>query len=64
MEIGEELGCNLDWLLLGRLPSGGQLREPAASYATLSPPERAVVGAMRRLSARRREALVQLLADN
>lgn len=63
LELAEELECSLDWLLQGRLPSEGQLREPGGAYKTLSAQERAVIGAMRKLSARRREALVQLLAD-
>lgn len=63
VELAEELECSLDWLLLGRLPASGQVREPGAAYKTLSAQERAVINAMRRLSARRRQALVQLLTD-
>ena len=63
-EMAEELECSLDWLVLGRLPSAGQVREPGGPYKALSPQERAVVSAMRKLSARRREALVQLLAES
>lgn len=63
LELAEELECSLDWLLLGRLPSSGQVREPGGAYKTLSPQERAVVAAMRKLNARRRNALVQLLTD-
>ncbi|WP_266183925.1 helix-turn-helix domain-containing protein [Dyella humicola] len=62
-EMAEELECSLDWLVLGRLPSAGQVREPGGAYKTLSPQERAVVSAMRKLNARRRGGLVQLLAD-
>lgn len=64
LELVEELECSLDWLLLGRLPSSGQVREPGGAYKTLSPQERAVVGAMRKLNARRRVGLVQLLSDS
>ena len=63
LELAEELECSLDWLLLGRLPSSGQVREPGGAYKTLSPQERAVVGAMRKLNARRRGGLVQLLEE-
>ncbi len=63
LELAEELECSLDWLLLGRLPSSGQVREPGGAYKTLSAQERAVVSAMRKLNARRRGGLVQLLSD-
>lgn len=63
LELAEELECSLDWLLFGRLPSSGQLREPGGAFKTLSPQERAVVTAMRKMSARRRGGLVQLLSD-
>lgn len=63
-DIAEELECSLDWLVLGRLPASGQVREPGAAYKALTSEERAVIGAMRRLNARRRAALVQLLAEN
>ncbi len=64
LELSEELECSLDWLLLGRLPASGQVREPGAAYKALSAQERAVLSAMRRLSARRRQALVQLLTES
>jgi len=63
-EIAEELECSLDWLVLGRLPTSGEVREPGAAYKTLTSEERAVIAAMRRLNARRRAALVQLLTEN
>ncbi|MHA6205417.1 helix-turn-helix domain-containing protein [Dyella soli] len=63
VEMAEEFECSLDWLLLGRLPSSGQVREPGGAYKTLTAQERAVVSAMRKLNARRRNALVQLLAE-
>ena len=63
LELAEELECSLDWLLQGRLPASGQVREPGGAYKMLSPQERAVVAAMRKLNARRRNALVQLLMD-
>jgi len=63
LEIAEELECSLDWLIMGRLPSSGKVREPGAAYQTLTNEERAVVTAMRRFNARRRAALVQLLSD-
>lgn len=63
MELADELGSNLDWLLMGRPPSVSGAREPTVTYQTLSPQERAVVSIMRKLSARRRDALVQLLTE-
>ena len=63
LEMAEEFECSLDWLLLGRLPSSGQVREPGGAFKALSPQERAVVGAMRKLNAHRRGGLVQLLSD-
>ena len=62
-KVADEFQCSLDWLILGRLPSDGQVREPGAAYKVLSEQERAVVAAMRKLNARRRSALVQLLGD-
>lgn len=64
LEMAEEFECSLDWLLLGRLPSSGQVREPGAAYKVLTTQERAVINAMRNLNVRRRNALVQLLADS
>lgn len=63
LELAEELECSLDWLLLGRLLSQAEVREPGGAYKILSLQERAVINAMRKLSARRRDALVQLLAE-
>jgi transcriptional regulator with XRE-family HTH domain len=63
-EMADELECSLDWLVLGRLPSSGQVREPGAAYKALTTEERAVIASMRRLNARRRAALVQLLTEN
>lgn len=62
--LAEEFECSLDWLILGRLPSTGEVREPGGAYKVLTTQERAVVGAMRKLNPRRRNAVVQLLADN
>jgi hypothetical protein len=62
--MADELGCSLDWLALGRVPSSGQVREPHATYATLTREERAVVNAMRRINARRRAGLLQLLDES
>lgn len=63
-KVAEEFECSLDWLILGRLPSTGQVREPGGAYKVLTEQERAVITAMRKLNARRRNALVQLLADS
>jgi hypothetical protein len=45
------------------LLSQAEVREPGGAYKILSLQERAVINAMRKLSARRRDALVQLLAE-
>jgi transcriptional regulator with XRE-family HTH domain len=63
-KVADEFECSLDWLILGRLPSTGQVREPGGAYKVLTEQERAVITAMRKLNARRRNALVQLLADS
>jgi len=63
-KVAEEFECSLDWLILGRLPSTGQVHEPGGAYKVLTEQERAVITAMRKLNARRRNALVQLLADS
>lgn len=63
-KVAEEFECSLDWLILGRLPSTGQIREPGGAYKVLTEQERTVITAMRKLNARRRSALVQLLADS
>lgn len=64
VDVADELECSLDWLILGRLPSTGEVREPGGAYKVLTTQERAVVTAMRKLNARRRNAVVQLLAEN
>jgi len=62
--MADELGCSLDWLALGRVSSSSEVRESGATYTTLTREERAVVGAMRRISGHRRAGLLRFLTED